>query len=1819
MPNKCHSLHGTVISFEELDKNIPQRSKFLEPNLHKKINNKKINNKDLLFMPSSTYDEKSMQQGEYTKSKYKLILFGIFEDGMNGTICINDIEPYFEIKIPDAEKNKEEFAETVFDQLQMEGEDDFNRYISALNIDQKIPEFGFKIEPIKFEIVFGKPLHNFQEHDSTYVRVYFNKLAHRKSAINYIRSLKYETAHDDLNSYYRVVSRDYFLELGKWINIKEYRIDHNNQYIKGDVFQVSIDTTTNYTGELTKHLLKDSTMTMAFDIETYNKNQDGEIPMPEIPEHNMFMISMVFQIYHSSDKLLQVCLVDVPSAPHPDFLTIVCKTEENLILAFAKIFNKMHPEFIMGFNSDQYDWLWIITRAQSYKNLLTQVVELFDQTIQPNRTDKKSLYSCKKLSIKIEATLNVDGYNLQTPGFIPIDLMTIFRKLYPTSEQYSLNFFLSKNKLGGKEDMPYLEMFRIYEQTKKLVDSGKPVTEELLDKMSLVANYCVIDSYRCHELLSIRNVLQDKREVANISYTSIYDAFYRADGMKVRNLTIAKGNLRNLKISNIANEVVTDGKYPGAWVCPPTKGLSVSKLNIRERIQKAKDGFKEYSDWLMVTEEQITDFKNLIEISGPMAQLTEQDIKQNKLPNCFVKMMAEPTGRPITGLDYSSLYPSLMMTYNLSPEYMITNITKAKEINSITLEDGTKKHNLYKIKFNFNDVPVRGWSVRHDNNLDPTKPEFKFGIFPTILKDLFDARKQLKSGPKGLMYFEHKKEELMALSQAEFEMPENKELFEDTCFSYNALDSKQRALKVFMNTFYGESGNKRSPLFMIQVAGGITTAGQDNIKRAFNFVKEQDCKVYYGDSVVEDTPILIKYTTGPLANTIDIRTIDDIPGLINGYKKWHLYPQFKSSETEPIRIDKQQHAPVLGLETWTHNGWAPIKKIIRHRTDKKIIRINTHSACIDITEDHSLLSDVMETVNPKDANVGDSLMHTFPVEFLYKVYSMPINKHCNECNKDKPDYEFYKGVNRCKDCEWFIKVENGFEAQIETYFPEKKYIETATKDITIELAFIFGIFHSSGSCSKLYTTNGVERSWTITRPDINVLNILIECLKTLEPNLKFKTEFVKETNMYNLVPVGDIACLVEKYRKLFCNKKNYKIVPICILNSPIKIRKSYWYGFYLGDVNKIIVCQRSKISIQRIYYLMKSIGFGNIVVNTQEDNPDIYCLTVMTDAPSNKIKKIIPMENILPDSYVYDIETEAGTFLAGVGNLNILNTDSLYIATPEADFKKTDIDYYTEKISKLAYWEQLVEITFKAIKPINTAVNEMLFKDNGTHFLKMAFEESLFPVAFLAKKKYFGVPHLSKPNFNENVPLFIRGLELKKRGVSQVLKDVCSDILTKAVNHKNIKTIIEIVENKIEEFYNTDWSTPDKFEAFVMTGIYKPNKQNVKMHTFKKRMQEEHGIDLIPGERNKYVIVRKYPYKYDLRGRKIALSVGDTMELADKAMAENIPINIDYYMDKTINGQLARFITYHDDFQVNVIDSDNKEEIKKAEDQNLKLARKYIDSFCQKYYTNYSSRGTAHKTIFKKSALVVKNKIMEACGNSESSNTIIKLLGFSVDPDDNLEEWLIKKIHSSVDKNTKNKNYGFNYINNLIFRNKLVKKEKDKYILELQGTYYANKQSILKTAENQYQERQQILDIRFRQSINVIKNTYHTNNNIIEKLSKHIKSIINLDSDQDISLESYIESNNINETDLDTSLNEIATNSIKNNSENLITGINELKFIYHNLISNYEYIYQIRSIVECLKLYRDKKINIIKELTKKDKDTMLQSFIQDSIKDIIKL
>ena len=185
---------------------------------------------------------------------------------------------------------------------------------------------------------------------------------------------------------------------------------------------------------------------MTWDIETWSP--DGSLPDYDNQEHKIFSIGITFQFVNEDKPIAKYCLCDYPAEPSVkesefSYTTIICENEKNMIETFGKLIGKMNPEFIFGFNDSSYDWNWLIERGLTYENTLTKLANI-DTMIPFFDVDDKEAYKkhFKTEKVKVEADNNVDGNMFCLSGIIPVDVRTVFRKLYPTAEQSSLKWFL---------------------------------------------------------------------------------------------------------------------------------------------------------------------------------------------------------------------------------------------------------------------------------------------------------------------------------------------------------------------------------------------------------------------------------------------------------------------------------------------------------------------------------------------------------------------------------------------------------------------------------------------------------------------------------------------------------------------------------------------------------------------------------------------------------------------------------------------------------------------------------------------------------------------------------------------------------------------------------------------------------------------------------------------------------------------------------------------------------------------------------------------------------------------------------------------------------------------------------------------------------------------------------------------------------------------------------------------------------------------------------------------------------------------------------
>ncbi|RIA79200.1 hypothetical protein C1645_746067 [Glomus cerebriforme] len=251
------------------------------------------------------------------------------------------------------------------------------------------------------------------------------------------------------------------------------------------------------------------------------------------------------------------------------------------------------------------------------------------------------------------------------------------------------------------------------------------------------------------------------------------------------------------------------------------------------------------------------------------------------------------------------------------------------------------------------------------------------------------------------------------------------------------------------------------------------------------------------------------------------------------------------------------------------------------------------------------------------------------------------------------------------------------------------------------------------------------------------------------------------------------------------------------------------------------------------------------------------------------------------DSPFYILELAGGVTLAGREHIKLVaeyvrrkgfglkygDTDSLYLTCPDSCYEKYDLAYNDgkEEISKLEYWTEMVKTTMDVMEKLRNDVNTFLRLKTRSDYLKMAYEEVLFPVAFIGKKKYFGIDHEETPNF-EPRELFIRGNRYYEAG---------------AMDINNVQSLHEIVEDVLRGaiINHEQWN----FEQFIETDAWKPDKDNKAVQRFIGRMKGKYDTKIsVPGGRFSYVVTHP-DTTFDLHGRKLEPTKGEKMEFVDVA------------------------------------------------------------------------------------------------------------------------------------------------------------------------------------------------------------------------------------------------------------------------------------------------------------------------------------------------
>ncbi len=164
----------------------------------------------------------------------------------------------------------------------------------------------------------------------------------------------------------------------------------------------------------------------------------------------------------------------------------------------------------------------------------------------------------------------------------------------------------------------------------------------------------------------------------------------------------------------------------------------------------------------------------------------------------------------VASFDLNSLYPHLMMQYNISPETLIEPENYTDEMRNI-LSQGVSVDKL--LKKQIDTSKLEGATLTPNGQFFRT--DFQ-GFLPKMMEEMYEDRKKFKK----LM--------LQAKQEYQNETDESKKYeIEKRIAKYNNI---QLAKKVSLNSAYGALGSQYFRFYDLRMALGVTTAGQLSIR-----------------------------------------------------------------------------------------------------------------------------------------------------------------------------------------------------------------------------------------------------------------------------------------------------------------------------------------------------------------------------------------------------------------------------------------------------------------------------------------------------------------------------------------------------------------------------------------------------------------------------------------------------------------------------------------------------------------------------------------------------------------------------------------------------------------------------------------------------------------------------------------------------------------------------------------------------------------------------------------------------------------------------
>jgi DNA polymerase elongation subunit (family B) len=734
-------------------------------------------------------------------------------------------------------------------------------------------QIDFYIQKFKaesYEIINIQPFDSTEKHD--FIRLYFNNHKMRKQALDMIieekeelniryeeakKSLKdlteienqikefwqrYDTYSDNNTCHYRKISRENNLELVGWYEI-------TNESISLEIY------TELYLTDIRKsdYKIPPKLLGLSWDIETSTTRGPGFVPLvDEAGLDYVYMIQMDFYRMFEKDPIERYCLTTIPinielfsNKYNFTIKSIYCKTERELLLKFAEIFGYCDPAFEYGFNTGGYDWPFILKKVKQL-GIENEFSLLLTNSL------KNIINNIKQI---IERISNSEFISKIFDNYDPI-----FK--YGKEGSYDWSFITKKVKQYGIEnkfsrllkDNSYNSILNIKETTIRTteIDIDKKMsrykfhglninnreikvsTEKMTCEYYYISGTIFLDLYvwaRKTFPTEIKNTLDEVlsrcglAKKIDLPYTPAESSddlrcmFIYVNAIKFKTnipllikLAVQLSELCKIEYKKCLKAFLVDDKILEQYAVEIAYYCSVDSIRCQELMIK-RNILGDYIQFASLTCVTISNvfmngvgilvknfYGRIVSENNMLISLTRKGIIEIS-DNYQGGLVLEPQQqeqqkkRPIADVDFGSMYPNVIRTKNLSHDTVVDLESQDPNLNVVI------DNEIVYGKF----LPASS----------------KEGLMSKMCTKLLSERTEAK----GMMKINSN----------------NKVLLQH-------YTSKSNALKVTVNSIYGETGYVFSPLYNRYISPSVTAHARYLLKQVIEFAKQKGCCIIYGDT-----------------------------------------------------------------------------------------------------------------------------------------------------------------------------------------------------------------------------------------------------------------------------------------------------------------------------------------------------------------------------------------------------------------------------------------------------------------------------------------------------------------------------------------------------------------------------------------------------------------------------------------------------------------------------------------------------------------------------------------------------------------------------------------------------------------------------------------------------------------------------------------------------------------------------------------------------------------------------------------------------------